>query len=91
MTESTMAAIETLAKADPESNPQIVLALRKACNPSLKTGKMINARQAMEILSITRPTLRKLARSGKLHEIKPTPRKTRFFLDEVNALAFGQN
>lgn len=89
MQDSTIATIEAVAKSDPAVTPEVIRALKKACKMPQKIGKMINARQAMEILEITRPTLRKLTRSGKLHEVKPTPRKTRFYLDEVEALAYG--
>lgn len=90
MKEATINAIEAIAKSDPSVTPAIIRALKKACTPQeIKPGNLINARRAMEILDITRPTLRRLTRSGKLHEVKPTPRKTRFFLDEVEALAYG--
>ena len=88
MTETTISAIETMAKADPESTPEQVRAIVRACKmQGVGKCKMILAKEAMQILDISRPTLRRLTRSGKLHEVKATPRKTRFFLDEVEALA----
>lgn len=92
MTEATIKAIETLAKADPESNgnAEQIRAILAVCRRPNAKRKLIMAKEAMEILSCSRPTLRRMTRAGILHEVKPTPRKTRFFLDEVeNALYNG--
>ena len=87
MKSSTIDAITTLAKADPETTPAIVNAIIRACkSPTTERRRMITAREAMEILGISRPTLRGLAQSGKLQQVRPTPRKTRFFLDEIEQL-----
>ena len=88
MKETTIAAIEMLAKSDPEATPDLVRAIIRTCKtPTLGKRQMIPAKEAMAILGISRPTLRGLAKSGKLHQVQATPRKTRFFLDEVEALA----
>ena len=89
MKDATINAIELLVKADPEATPEIVRTIIRACKCPATTGRrqMVLAKDAMAILGISRPTLRGLARSGKLHEVRATPRKTRFFLDEVEALA----
>ncbi len=88
MKEATIAAIELLVKADPEATPEVMRAIIRACKtPATGRRQMVLAKDAMAILGITRPTLRGLARSGKLHEVRATPRKTRFYLDEVEALA----
>ncbi|MBQ7695926.1 MAG: helix-turn-helix domain-containing protein [Lentisphaeria bacterium] len=88
MKEATITAIEMLAKSDPEATPELVRAIVRTCKtPTLGKRQMIPAKEAMAILGISRPTLRGLAKSGKLHQVKATPRKTRFFLDEVEALA----
>ena len=88
MKEAIITAIEMLAKSDPEATPEIVRAIIRACkSPATGRRQLIVARDAMAILGVSRPTLRGLAQSGKLHQVKATPRKTRFFLDEVEALA----
>lgn len=88
MKEATITAIEMLAKSDPEATPELVRAIVRTCKtPTLCKRQMIPAKEAMAILGISRPTLRGLAKSGKLHQVQATPRKTRFFLDEVEALA----
>jgi len=88
MKEATITAIEMLAKSDPEATPELVRAIVRTCKtPTLGRRQMIPAKEAMAILGISRPTLRGLAKSGKLHQVQATPRKTRFFLDEVEALA----
>lgn len=89
MNENTITAIETMAKADPGCTPAVLLAIKKACEQQRPSpGKLVNAREAMKILGVSRPTLRKLTRTGKIQEIRPTPRKTRFYLDEVEKLAY---
>ncbi len=89
MKDSTVNAIETMARLDPETTPEAVRAIVRACRVQATRRPLILAREAMVILGVSRPTLRGLTRSGKLTEIKPTPRKTRFYLDEVEALAYG--
>ena len=87
MKSTTLEVITSIAKADPEVTPAILSAIIRACkSPTTERRRMVNAREAMEILGISRPTLRGLTESGKLHQVKPTPRKTRFFLDEIEEL-----
>ena len=87
MKSTTLDVITNIAKSDPEVTPAILNAIIRACkSPGTARPRMVNAREAMGILGISRPTLRGLTRSGKLHEVKVTPRKTRFFLDEIEAL-----
>lgn len=90
MKQETINAIELMAKTDPDATPEVIRAIVRACRKPTEKRQLILAREAMSILEITRPTLRKLTRTGKLHEVKPTPRKTRFFLDEVESLAYAE-
>ena len=88
MKEATINAIEMLVKADPEATPEIVRAIIRACkSPATGRRQMILAKDAMAILGISRPTLRGLVQRGRLHEVRATPRKTRFYLDEIEELA----
>lgn len=89
MQESTINAIKTLAGADPEASPEQVRVLLAACKNPTARRKTIRTREALAILGISGPTLRNLIRSGKLTRIQPTPRTSRFYLDEVEALAFS--
>ena len=52
---------------------------------------MINAKRAMEILEVSRPTLAEYCKTGKLTEIKLSSRKTRFYEDEIENFALFGN
>jgi len=48
---------------------------------------LINAREAMAILGVTRPTLRAYVKQGHLNQINISSRKVRFDADEVQHFA----
>ncbi|MGE4300945.1 MAG: helix-turn-helix transcriptional regulator [Victivallaceae bacterium] len=87
MKESTLETIRMVAKNDPEITEGQLTAIIRACKTAT-ARKLINAKEAMRRLEISRPTLRQYVRLGKLHEIKPSPRKTRFDIAEVERLFF---
>lgn len=60
--------------------------IRAACRPR---RKLLNRRQVLERLQVSRPTLLAIIRRGELTEIRITPRKVRFIEAEVDALAAG--
>jgi len=88
MQKETLVTIQTILKTDPEITEGQLTAIIRACKSS-PFRKLINAKEAMRRLEISRPTLRQYVRLGKLHEIKPSPRKTRFDLYEVEHLLFN--
>lgn len=88
MKQSTIETIETIIKADAEVTPEQIRNVLTACKSPTIRRKMIHAKSAMEILDVSRPTLRKLVREKKLQAINLTPRKTRFYLDEVERLKY---
>ena len=87
MKESTINAIATLLTADGEVTPELRQTILRACRGTASGRRMILAKEAMAILGISRPTLRGLVQRGRLHQVKATPRKTRFDLAEVETLA----
>ena len=92
MRQSTIDTIEAVVKSDAETSQdaarEIMRAILRACRaPIAAQRKKIPAQRAMEILDVSRPTLTEYVKRGKLHCVKTSPRKTRFFLDEVEELA----
>ena len=51
--------------------------------------RLLNRRQVLERLQVSRPTLLTIIRRGELTEIRITPRKVRFIEAEVEALEAG--
>lgn len=88
MKQETIVTIEAVAKADPEASQEQIKALLLACKPSFYRRNLINTTEAMRILSVSRPTLRKYILMGKLTAIRISARKTRFALDDVERLAY---
>ena len=52
----------------------------KACKSRPKR-KLISAKAAMEMLQVSRPTLRQYAKDGLIHQINISSRKIRFDLN----------
>lgn len=50
-------------------------------------GRQINTKEAMQILQISAPSLRKLVRDGALKQIAISSQKKRYYLAEVEELA----
>lgn len=89
MLDATVATIKTIAENDPESTPEQIKSILGACKAPIARRKLITAGRAMEILEISRPTLREYARAGKLSEVRMSPRKVRFDLAEIERLAYN--
>ncbi len=82
---------QTLAivKAALESDDTVTDAERMALlRPAPVKKKVLNARQAMEILDVSRNSLRAYVKAGKLDEIRLSPRKIRFSEEQVCRLAY---
>ena len=71
------------------SPPEKIAAAMKALNGTPRR-KSILPREACEILGVCRATLLRYEREGKLTPIRISPRKMRYDLNEVEALAFGE-
>ena len=87
MNQSTINAIESLLKADASVTEEQTANILRCCKQSKTRRHLINAREAMTILSCSRPTLRFLVKQGRLQQINYSSRKARFDFDEVQNFA----
>ena len=78
---SILAADETVSKDKLES---VLRNLRQTTAPH---RHLIGARQAMEILGVSRPTLRAYVKQGIIEQIAFSSRKIRFDEDEIRRFA----
>ena len=91
MTSDTMNAIRALLAADRTVTDAQIENVLRACRATTPKRKLITAKQAMEILDVSRPTLRSYAQSGLLHQINFSSRKARFDEQDVLDLAWRGN
>ena len=90
MTPTTIEAITAIVKNDPTTTEEEKKLIRSLVNgPNARRKKMINRKEAMQLLAVSAPTLRKLIKSGKISEIKISSRKSRFDYEQV--VAFLEN
>ena len=88
MTNDTMHAIRTMLTADRTVTDEQTEHILRACRQEKPRRKLIGAREAQEILQVSRPTLRAYASAGLLHQINFSSRKVRFDENEVYDLAY---
>ena len=67
--------------------PQHRRAILQAISGSPAKGRQITAREAVEILGITRVTLFAWAKAGRVTPIRRSPRSIRYDLSEIQRLA----
>ena len=48
--------------------------------------KLLTVKEVCELLSVSKTTVYKLIKEGKLHPIKLTPKATRFSMEDIEAL-----
>lgn len=89
MQETTLQLIQRVLEADPQVDSRQVKNILDACRTPVKRLKPILAKEAMGILGVSRPTLKKYVREGKLTEHIQSARKIRFDLDEVERLKYN--
>ncbi len=91
MKNTTYEMIGTIISGDASVTPEQKAAILKTCQQpvSVPRRKLITARAAMDILQISRPTLREYVKSGTLSQINFSQRKVRFVEQEVNDLAYN--
>ena len=61
----------------------------RLCRKPVVRRSLIGARKVMEILQISRPTLRAYVKSGALTQINYSPRKVRFDEEEVRNFSYS--
>ena len=89
MKETTIDLIRTVLRSDETVPPEHLDSILKACRQTAVRRKLIGAKTAMEILQISRPTLREYVRKGLLEQINFSPRKVRFDEAEVQRLSYS--
>ena len=87
MTEVTLNTIQALLKADPTVTEEQANNILRCCKQTTVRRRLINAREAMAILDVSRPTLRAYVKQGHLQQINFSSRKARFDYAEVQRLA----
>ena len=87
MTSETIARIRAILKADTSVTEEQAKSILRCCKRTNAPRHLINAREAMAILGVTRPTLRAYVKQGHLQQLNFSSRKVRFDADEVQRFA----
>jgi len=87
MTQSTIDAIQALLRSDTTVTEEQAKGILRCCKQTTVRRHLINAREAMAILGVTRPTLRAYVNQGHLQQLNFSSRKVRFDADEVQRFA----
>lgn len=95
MKTATIITIETIMEADrtiPKTKREKVMdiLLDRAPEPPAKKKKLINTREAAEIIGIHPVTLRNLAQKGTIPVIRFSARKLRYDQEAIEAYARGE-
>lgn len=75
--------IRTILSGDETVTGEHAESIIRSCKQPVVRRHLISAKKAMEILGISRPTLRAYVVCGYLTQINLSPRKIRFDEDEV--------
>lgn len=86
MLQETLMLIKTILDSAPEITTTEKEQILKVCR-SKPRRPVISAKAAMEILGISRPTLRSYVQRGFLNQINITARKVRFDQEQVEQFA----
>ena len=87
MKENTKQLIISVLGNDETVTPEVRDAVLRAATMTMPKRKIINAKEACNILDISRPTLREYVRKGVLEQINVSSRKVRFDEVQVSHLA----
>ena len=83
MKPTTIDMIRTILSGDETVSGEHADSILRSCKQPTVRRHLVNAKRAMEILGISRPTLRAYVKSGYLTQIKLSQRKIRFDEDEL--------
>ena len=89
MKKETMELIGKVLMSDESVSPEMRDYIIKAAQKSVPKRKLLTAKEAQEVLGISRVTLREYARRGVLSQINISRRKVRFDEQEVYRLAYS--
>ena len=87
MNQTTINAIQALLKSDNTVTDEQAQNILNCCKKPMVRRRLITAREAREILSCSRPTLRALVKHGVLQQINFSSRRVRFDFDAVQSFA----
>lgn len=88
MKPTTLELIKTVLNGDDTLSPaEVDNIIRKLGRKESTKRNLIQAKEAMTILNVSRPTLLNWVKEGKLTQINFSCRRVRFDADEVRALA----
>lgn len=87
MTDVTLNTIQALLKADNTVTEEQAKSILRSCKQTNVRRHLINAREAMSILGVSRPTLRAYVKQGLLEQVNFSSRKARFDFEEVQRFA----
>ena len=88
MKETTITLVRTVLTGDDTVSREQLENVMHACKQVVVRRNLINAKQAMGILQISRPTLLAYVKNGVLTQINFSSRKVRFDEAEVRNLAY---
>ena len=89
MKTSTIELIKNVLMGDETLSPEMRDYIMRATQKSVPKRKLLTAKEAQEVLGISRVTLREYARRGVLSQINISSRKVRFDEQEVYRLAYS--
>ena len=89
MKENTIELIRTLLSSDETVSQELTDNILRLCRKPVVRRSLIGAKKFMEILQISRPTLRAYVKSGALTQINYSPRKVRFDEEEVRNFSYS--
>ena len=91
MRPETIASIKLLASADPETTPEQVQHILRACHTTQHHRELIDSRTAREILGVSRVTMSKWVKVRKLHPVRISHHIYKYDKGEIEGIAYGCN
>lgn len=91
MKTSTLEVIGSVLTADNTVTQEQKDSILRLCHQTVPKRKLIGAKEAMNILQISRPTLRNYVKIGALEQINFSKRKVRFDENSVQYLSSLNN
>ena len=83
MKSTTIDMIRTILSGDETVTGEHAESILRSCKQPTVRRHLVNAKKAMEILGISRPTLRAYVKNGCLTQVNLSQRKIRFDEDEI--------
>ena len=91
MRPETMASIKMLAAADPETTAEQVQHIMRACRATQPHRDLLDSKTARAMLGVSRVTVSKWIKAGKLHPVRVSSRIYKYDKNEIEGIAYGCN